>query len=341
VAGGAVYLFEKYIIRLLLSQFLFYWVFIVVFLMLVKFQSFSHLNWPFYFQFRFTLAFLAQIMSLSAPFALGFAAIKWHEKMHELKCFEAASSLGYTSQRFIKMKWVMVAGFVLLIWGLMNVVHPILNQNQGQLLRDAANYLGIFKSGEFSIQPVNSGGQMVLYHRYEDGKYQDYFIQLSLGDHFTYYWVDEVGSRNDGMNWVLEFGKGRQFKASLDHIMQWSAFGSHVLSLPLLTDQSQPIAALSMSQFDETLIAHRQEKFLRIALGVFVGLIGYLMIYWPKYRGRIGLGVWPRNLALLLVSTLMFLALMALVSQGFIAVQTATGLLFVILGLRWINAMGA
>ncbi|MDA9832289.1 hypothetical protein N9C31_01515 [Gammaproteobacteria bacterium] len=332
-----MYLFEKYIIRILLTQFLFLWLLISFFLMLLKFQSFGHLNWPLEFQIKITSPFLGQVLSLSAPFALALAAIQWQEKMTQMKCFEAAASLGYQKSRFSKLKASLILIMAMTVWGIMNIAHPLMNQHQGETIQEAAQYFNAFKSNQFVKKPSKAGGSMVLYHHHQTGQFNDYFMQLKYGNKITYYWVNQLVSKNNDNHWLMSFGEGRQIQTTKDHnISQWSQFGNHQWILPLITEQSEYVAGLSTGRLSEASSQQRQEKFLRIALGVFMGLVVYLMVSWPKHLGRKPNHLWLKNLMVLLILTLILIGLMALVNQGILTVQWSILVFLTSVGLRWL-----
>ena len=307
-------------------------------LILLKYQSFEHLSWPFMFQLKVTAPFIAQMVGLSAPFALALAAIKWQEKMHDMRCFEAAASLGYSKKRFVGIKAAFILIMVLLIWGVMNVVHPQLNQHKGKILQEAAQYLNMFKSDQFVKQPSQGGGSMVLYHHEEEGKFNDYFIQLQHGDQLTYYWVDHLVSRNDEDHWLLSFGEGRQLLTQKDHsVVQWSQFGGYQLALPLVTRALDHVSGYPTFHLSDDVGVERQEKFLRISLGIFVGLVGYLMLKWPERTGRQVYRGGVKNLIQLLILTLALVGLMALVKQGLLSVNKALILQLPLILLRFFD----
>ena len=311
-------------------------------LILLKYQSYENLSWPLTFQLRMTLPFIAQMMGLSAPFALALSAIKWQEKMHDMKCFEAAASLGYSKKRFACLKTVFVLTMVFVVLGLMNVIHPQLNRHQGKMIQEAAQYFHLFQSDQFVKQPAQGEGNMVLYHHQEEGKFNDYFIQFQHGDKLTYYWVDHLVSRNDDANWLLSFGEGRQLLTQQDHsILQWSQFGGYQLALPLVTQKLDQVSGYSTFGLSDEVGVERQEKFLRLSLGVFMGLVGYLMFKWPNQTNRQSYRGGLKKLVQLLLMTLALIGLMALVKQGILLVQSALMLQLTLVLLRGLDVKSA
>ena len=146
-------------------------------------------------------------------------------------------------------------------------------------------------------------------------------------------------SYNDDSHWVLSFGEGRQAQTSNQNkVLQWSQFGAHQLSLPIMSEQSKSIGAMSTFSLDESHFEQRQEKYLRVALSIFVSLMGYLLIDWPKQSSRESGYAWGKSVLLVLLVSLYFMALMALVSQGSLTVSVALGWLLALFGLRRLHA---
>lgn len=302
-----LYRIEKYVWSKCLSSILTLWLSLVLLMILVKMRSFSESSWSVSFQLSVLLPFIPQIMATALPFAVGVGIVRWRELLRRHQLFTAISSLGYAKTKMHVMSFFMALFWVAMGVGLMNYLHPLLNESsRARLIESGAYILNHVQDKTMKSFDVANNTFNLYTEKEPNHQVNFYIIWPMTNGKINFYQINDFKSDIHEENWRLSLGSGIQAFVSPDQgVNQWSAFKEHDITLPV-KKETKSLQARSTSQLDLTQGAHRQEFYLRLATPLFIFLIALLRLtdLYTKPRGKST--VWLTLIFELIVLSLLF-----------------------------------
>ena len=269
---------EKYLTIRLVLVFIPVWALLTFLMIGVKFQSFAVDSWPMSMQIRLTLPFLPLLASMTLPYALLFATVKWYESMAQHNTLSVLSSLGYPRWRFGLLKLVYVIAILFMGFALMHVFHPMINKSSTDLFTKSANYINKFRPEQFSFFKMSGNRDMAIFMSKNKNNTSNFFVARTIGKSDIFYWIKDFDYKIDDNEWVIDFGKGRQMVVDNNKISQWADFSQHQIRLPV-KKMASSVQSIETGQLNNDIPGERQELFMRYALSIFAASILFNQLF--------------------------------------------------------------